>query len=249
MGKALVTGAGRRIGRAMALYLADQGHDVVVHFASSAEEANDVVAQIRAKGRIAEAVQADLTSEDATQQLVAKSVAAIGGPLTVLVNNASIFEYDDISTATRVLWDRHLETNLRAPFVLTQHFAAQAPEAVIDALGEPQAQALVVNMIDQRVRNLTPDFMTYTIAKMGLWAFTQTAAQGLAPKVRVNAIGPGPTLQGAHQTVQDFAAERQKTLLKRGASLADINAALGYFLHAPSVTGQLLCVDAGQHLA
>jgi NAD(P)-dependent dehydrogenase (short-subunit alcohol dehydrogenase family) len=107
---------------------------------------------------------------------------------------------------------------------------------------------LVVNMIDQRVRKLTPEFMSYTIAKMGLWAFTQTAAQALAPKVRVNAIGPGPTLQGARQSAEHFAAQRRNTVLKRGASPDDVTAALNYFLHAPSVTGQLLCVDGGQHL-
>ena len=118
----------------------------------------------------------------------------------------------------------------------------------MDENGEPVASALVINMIDQRVRKLTPEFMTYTIAKMGLWAFTQTAAQGLAPQVRVNAIGPGPTLKGARQSDKHFAGQRANTVLKRGANPCDITAALGYFLDAPAVTGQLLCVDGGQHL-
>jgi NAD(P)-dependent dehydrogenase (short-subunit alcohol dehydrogenase family) len=169
--------------------------------------------------------------------------------VTCLVNNASVFEYDQIDTITRETWDRHLESNLRAPVVLTQALADQAPAAATDDAGEPLAQALVVNMIDQRVRKLTPAFMSYTIAKMGLWAFTQTAAQALAPRVRVNAIGPGPTLQGARQSAGHFARQRAATVLGRGADPADITAALGYFLDAPAVTGQLLCIDGGQHLA
>jgi NAD(P)-dependent dehydrogenase (short-subunit alcohol dehydrogenase family) len=166
----------------------------------------------------------------------------------VLINSASIFEYDTLESATRTSWDRHFESNLRAPFVLTQALAAQAPEPVQDENGEPLAQALVINMIDQRVRKLTPEFMSYTLAKMGLWAFTQTAAQALAPRVRVNAIGPGPTLRGARQSEAHFAAQRAATVLERGANPADITGALSYFLNAPSVTGQLLCIDGGQHL-
>jgi NAD(P)-dependent dehydrogenase (short-subunit alcohol dehydrogenase family) len=197
----------------------------------------------------AETLQADLTSEPEMQALVPAAAAALGGPLTLLVNNASIFEHDTIATATRDSWDRHLESNLRAPFVLTQAFAAQAPAALRDSAGEPRAQALVVNMIDQRVLKPTPEFMSYTIAKMGLWALTRTAAQGLAPDIRVNAIGPGPTLQGARQSAAHFAAQRAATVLARGAGPDDICAALGYLVDAPAVTGQILCVDGGQHLA
>lgn len=247
--RALVTGAGQRLGRAMALYLAEQGHDVAVHYAGSADAAQEVVDLITAMGRRAAALQADLTIEAEMQALVPRASDALGGALSVLVNNASIFEYDNINTATRDSWDRHLESNLRAPFVLTQAFAAQVPQATPDEMGEPLAPALVVNMIDQRVRKLTPEFMSYTIAKMGLWAFTQTAAQALAPHVRVNAIGPGPTLQGARQSATHFQRQREATVLKRGANPGDITAALRYFLTAPAVTGQILCVDGGQHLA
>lgn len=141
-----------------------------------------------------------------------------------------------------------MESNLRAPFVLTQAMAAQVPDPETCEMGEPVACGLVINMIDQRVRKLTPEFMTYTLAKMGLWAFTQTAAQALAPRVRVNAIGPGPTLQGHRQSESHFQKQRQSTVLNRGANPADIVAALAYFLDAPAVTGQLLCVDGGQHL-
>ena len=176
-GRALVTGAAKRLGRAMALSLARGGHDVAVHYATSRDDAEDLVAQITAMGRRAVALQADLLEGAACDALVGRAVAGLGGPLTVLVNNASIFEYDNIESATRESWDRHFDSNLRAPFVLTQHFAAQVPAPDCDDRGEPLARGLVVNMIDQRVRKLTPEFMTYTLAKMGLWAFTRTAAQ------------------------------------------------------------------------
>lgn len=247
--RALVTGAGKRLGRAMALYLAGRGYDVAFHYATSASEAEAAAQEARGMGVHAVTLRADLTAEAEMQALVPAVTAALGGALTVLVNNASIFEYDNFSNATRESWDKHIESNLRAPFVLTQGFAAQAPQAVRDAAGEPRAQALVVNMIDQRVRKLTPEFTSYTIAKMGLWALTQTAAQGLAPHVRVNAIGPGPTLQGARQSARHFADQRAATILERGTNPAEICAALGYFLDAPAVTGQILCVDGGQHLA
>lgn len=246
--RALVTGAGKRLGRAMALYLAHRGYDVAVHYAGSEPEAEAVVAEIRALGRHAVALQADLLNELETQPLIGRAADALGGPLDLLINNASIFEYDTLPTATRQSWDRHMESNLRAPFVLTQAFAAQAPASGSDENGEPIASGLIVNMIDQRVRKLTPEFMTYTLAKMGLWALTQTAAQALAPCIRVNAIGPGPTLQGARQSLDHFVKQRANTVLKRGANPADITAALGYLLDAPAVTGQLLCVDGGQHL-
>lgn len=247
--RALVTGAGKRLGRAMALYLAARGYDVAVHYASSRKEAEATVAEIVALGRKAVALRADLLIESQVEKLVDRAVLGLGGPLTVLVNNASIFEYDTIASATRKSWDRHIESNLRAPFVLMQGFAAQAPKAAPDASGEPVAGGLVVNMIDQRVHKLTPEFMSYTIAKMGLWALTRTAAQGLAPDVRVNAIGPGPTLQGARQSDIHFARQRAATLLQRGANAADVTAALGFFINSPSVTGQMIAVDGGQHLA
>jgi len=247
--RALVTGGAKRIGRGIALYLAGRGYDVAVHYATSAEEAAAVVAEIAAMGRRAVALQADLLDEGACAALVPAAAEALGGPVTVLVNSASIFEYDSIHTATRASWDRHIGSNLRAPFVLTQALAAQGLRAVPDEAGEPVAAGLVVNMIDQRVWKLTPEFMTYTLAKAGLWVLTQTAAQGLAPDIRVNAIGPGPTVQGVRQTDAHFARQRAATILKRGAGLTDVVAALGFFLDSPSVTGQMIAVDGGQHLA
>jgi NAD(P)-dependent dehydrogenase (short-subunit alcohol dehydrogenase family) len=248
IGAALVTGGARRLGRAMALELARRGHDVVVHYAGSAGDAAEVVAEIAAMGRRAAAVQADLLDDAQTATLISRAAEAIGGPLGVLINNASIFEHDRLGTITAESWERHIASNLRAPVMLTQDFAAQAPKAKKDARGEPVARALVINMIDQRVLKLTPEFASYTVAKMGLWAFTRTAAQALAPDVRVNAIGPGPTLRGGRQTEDHFARQRAATVLQRGADEEDIISALGYFLGARAVTGQLLCIDGGQHL-
>jgi NAD(P)-dependent dehydrogenase (short-subunit alcohol dehydrogenase family) len=247
--RALVTGGAQRLGRAMVLALAEDGFDVAVHFNGSSQAASEVVAEVQAMGRHAAAVQGDLLDHAATEALLPAASQALGGPLTLLVNNASIFEYDRIDTATLTSWDRHLNSNLRAPFFLTQAFAAQAPQAAQDAQGEPVAQAMVLNMIDMRVRKLTPEFSTYTLAKAGLWALTQTAAQGLAPHVRVNAIGPGPTMQGARQSAEHFAKQRAATILQRGADPAAIVVAMRYLLASEAVTGQLICVDGGQHLA
>lgn len=249
-GQALVTGAGKRLGREIALYLASRGIDVAVHYNSSAGEAEEVAQACRDKGVKAATLGADLTVEADMQALVPRAVEALGGPLTVLVNSASIFEDDTIETATRDSWDRHLESNLRAPFVLSQDFAAQAPEPSQGGeWRDVTANALIINLIDQRVRRMTPKFASYTIAKAGLWALTQTAAQALAPSVRVNAIGPGPTMQGARQAREHFQHQRSTTILRRGADPSDITHAVGYFLDANSVTGQLICTDGGQHLA
>ena len=247
-GKALITGAGHRLGAAMARELAGRGWDVALHYASSREGAEAVAGECRALGVKAVTLQADLLDEAATQALLPAAAEALGGTLTLLINNASIFEYDTLGTATRRGWDRHMDSNLRAPFVLTQAFAAQAPDVAQDARGEPVATGLVINMIDQRVLKPTPEFMTYTLAKMGLWALTRTSAQALAPAIRVNAIGPGPTLKGARQTEQHFARQRANTVLGRGSDPEDITAALAYLLDAKAVTGQLICVDGGQHL-
>lgn len=247
--RALVTGAGKRVGRAMALYLGERGYDVAVHYASSSGDAEQVASDIRDKGQKAVALQADLLEEKQVQSLLQRASDALGGSIHVLINNASIFSHDTYETATLESWDKHIGSNLRAPFVLTQALAKQIPDPLRDDMSEPVAQGLVVNMIDQRVLKLTPDFVSYTIAKMGLWAMTRTAAQALAPRVRVNGIGPGPTLQSIGQTPDQFAVQRAQTVLQRGANLSDITATLGYFIDAPAITGQLLCVDGGQHLA
>jgi len=241
---ALITGGAHRLGRDMALALAKQGLAVAVHYASSGDAADETVAMIQKAGGHAVAVQADLLDMAQTETLVARASDALGLPLDVLVNNASIFEYDKIETLTATSWDRHINSNLRAAVFLTQAFADQLSERDQD-----DVHACVVNMVDQRVRKLTPLFMTYTIAKAGLWAFTQTSAQALAPNVRVNAIGPGPTVQGTRQTKEHFDKQRAALILEEGPNPDDIVAALMYLLSARSVTGQLICVDGGQHMA
>lgn len=247
--RALVTGAGKRLGRAIALKLAERGYDVAVHYSSSESEAVDTVADIRALGRQAVSLRADLLDEDETSVLLSQAAEQLGGPITCLVNNASVFEYDTVATVSRDSWDRHMGSNLRAPFVLIQSMAAQGLTASTDANGEPMAAGVVINMIDQRVRKLTPEFFSYTLAKSALWTLTQTAAQALAPHLRVNAIGPGPTLVGPHQSIDDFNHQRAHTVLQRGVSAKDVTAALAYLLDATAVSGQLICVDGGQHLS
>lgn len=246
---ALITGGAKRLGRAMALHLASKGKNVVIHYSSSADDAEDTAEAARAFGVKAAIVHADLLDTSDTETLVDRAVEAIGDPLDVLINNASIFEYDNLETASFESWDRHINSNLRAPVFLTQAFARQVPDAVKDDNGETLATACVINMVDMRVRKLTPEFATYTLAKSGLWAFTQTAAQFLAPRIRVNAIGPGPTMQGTRQTVEHFARQRAATILERGSNADEICKALDFILDIDGMTGQLICLDGGQHLA
>lgn len=247
MTAALITGGAKRLGRAMTLELAARGYDVAIHYNASQDEAAAVADEARACGVQATTLRADLLNDDETGALIPAAVKRLG-PLSVLINNASIFEYDNLQTASRDGWDRHFQSNLRAPFILTQAFATQAPKT--DRSGpEPVAQALIINMVDQRVLKPTPEFMTYSLAKAALWSLTRTAAQALAPDIRVNAIGPGPTLRGSRQTQDHFDRQRAATILERGADPDDIAAALRYFLDARAVTGQLICVDGGQHLS
>ena len=242
-GAALVTGAGDRLGKAMALALADDGYAVAVHFNSSQTKARAVVTAIEQKGGKAVAVGANLASEDETASLVARATATVG-PLTLLVNSASLFEGDDIDTMTAQSWNAHLSVNLRAPAKLAQDFAAQVPEA---ATNDPHA--LIVNLIDQRVWKLTPQFLSYTVSKAALWTMTQTLAQALGPRgVRVNAIGPGPTMRNKRQSEDDWRQQNEATVLGHGADPDDIVAALRYLLSARAVTGQMIAVDGGQHL-
>lgn len=248
-GAALVTGGAQRLGREMVRTLARRGTDVAIHYHTSRDAAETLAEEVRALGISAVTLPADLLDRPQTAALLPAAAQALGRPLSILINNASIFEYDTLSTATWDSWDRHIGSNLRAPFELIQAFAAQAPKPRRDARGERLARAAVVNLLDQRVRKLTPEFTTYTIAKTGLWTLTRTAAQGLAPGVRVNAIGPGPTLRGVRQSQKHFDTQRERTILGRGANPADVCAALQYILDAPGLTGQLICVDGGQHLA
>lgn len=234
----LITGAAHRIGRAVALDLARHGWSVAVHYNRSGDAATEVVREIIAGGGQAVALDADLAHEDEVMTLVPRAVDAIG-PLSCLINNASIFEDDTATTATRQSWTAHMETNLRAPFVLIQAFAAQLP---------PESHGTVINMIDQRVWNLTPFFTTYTLSKTGLWTLTRTLALALAPRIRVNAIGPGPALPSARQTAEQFARQCEAMPLQRGTSPEEIADAVRFILSAPAMTGQMIALDGGQHL-
>lgn len=237
-GAALVTGAGRRIGRVLALEAARAGFDVAVHYRTVREDAQAVADEIGALGRRAVVLDAELTDEDQTAALIGRAAQALG-PVTLLVNSASTFEDDRLATATRASWDAHLDANLRAPIVLAQAFAAALPA---------EATGQIVNIVDQRVLRPNPQFFSYSLSKAGLWWATQTMAQDLAPRVRVNAIGPGPTLASVHQAPGEFEREAAGTPLERAVSPGDIGAALRYLIDATSVTGQMIAVDAGQHL-
>ncbi len=245
---ALVTGAAARLGRAMALGLAKRGIDIALHYNSNVDEAEQTAADIRALGVKCVTLQADLLDHGQTQNLIERARDGLGQDLDVLINCASVFKYDSIKSATQNSWDMNIDSNLRAPFVLTQEFARQAPHASVQANGEKRANACIVNMIDQRVRKLTSEYMTYTIGKMGLWAFTQTSARALGPHIRVNGIGPGSTMQGAEQSDAQFEEHRQGAPLQRGADPEDIVHAMNFLLDASAFTGQLLCIDGGQHL-
>ena len=235
---ALVTGGARRIGRAVALSLADAGFAVAIHSRHADAEAEATVAEIRARGVAAALVAGDLAEEAATMRLLPAAQAALG-PVGVLVNNASAFERDEVADASRASWDAHMEPNLRAPLVLMQGFARALPS---------DAHGVVVNMADQRVWSLTPHFVSYTVSKAGLWALTQTMALALAPRIRVNAVGPGPTLPSARQTQAQFDRQAASVPLGHGTSPEEVARAVLMILALPALTGQMLALDGGQHL-
>jgi NAD(P)-dependent dehydrogenase (short-subunit alcohol dehydrogenase family) len=239
MSAVLVTGAAKRLGRAIALRLARDGYDVAIHYRSSRPEAEVLAAEIKALGRRTALVDGELSKESEVATIVPRAAAALGH-LTALVNSASVFEDDRAETVTRESWDKHIDTNLRAPLVLTQAFAKQLPA---------NANGGVVNIIDQQVVNLTPQFLSYTVSKAGLWTLTRTLAQALAPAIRVNAVAPGPSLKAERQSQENFDGHVKATLLQRPSEPADIAAAVAYLLAAPAVTGQMIVVDSGQHLA
>jgi NAD(P)-dependent dehydrogenase (short-subunit alcohol dehydrogenase family) len=234
----LITGAAQRLGCAIALALAADGWAVAVHYRTSRAPAMALVEVIVGAGGRAVALDADLADEAAVAALVPRAVAALG-PLGCLVNNASAFENDTAATADRASWDAHIEVNLRAPFVLMQGFAAQLPET---------AEGVIINMLDQRVWSLTPYFVSYTVSKAALWTLTQTMALALAPRIRVNGIGPGPTLPSPRQSAVQFERQCASLPLQRGTTPDEIVAAVRFILAAPALTGQMIALDSGQHL-
>lgn len=236
---ALVTGAGRRLGRTIALNLAQSDWRIGVHYHASEAEALSLVDEILAMGGEAAALKADLGRLEDLGPLVEACCEALGPP-TCLINNAACFEWDSAETCDEASWARHLDINLRAPVFLTQAFARALPAG---------AQGNVINLIDQKVWCLNPDYFSYTIAKSALWTATQTLAQALAPRIRVNAIAPGPVLPYQGQTEAEFRQECRDTLLKRVVSTDDVTAAVRFLLETPSITGQMIALDGGQHLA
>ncbi|MEO8813308.1 MAG: SDR family oxidoreductase [Caulobacteraceae bacterium] len=235
-GWALVTGGARRIGATLVVAAAQAGYDVLVHHRSAEADARAIAGRVRALGRQAEVRRADLADPQAARGLVEDAP----GVVTLLVNCASVFRNDRLETLTQAGWDASMAANLRAPVFLAQAFAAALP---------PTREGLIVNILDQRVWRLTPRFFSYTIGKAALWAATQTLAQALAPRIRVNAIGPGPTLPSVHQAPGEFEAEAAAVPLHHGVDPCELAAALRYLIEARSVTGQMIAVDAGQHLA
>ena len=234
-----MTGAARRLGRAMALSLAEKGYAVAVHCHYSMEDANSVVTEIERAGGRAVALDADLASARDVEALVPRAAEALG-PLTLLVNNASLFEHDTASGMTGESWDAHLDINLRAPAFLAQSFALQLPDGT---------EGNIVNIIDQRVWRPTPHFFSYTVSKMALWDMTRVMATSFAPRIRVNGIGPGPALRNTRQSPEDFEKQIKGTILGRGTEPAEICAALHFILASPAMTGQMIALDGGQHLA
>ncbi len=235
---ALVTGAAKRIGRAIALALAKAGYNIGVHYGQSRDDALALVTELEALGVKAHAIQGDLNDVANVPGLIGKAREALG-PLDVLVNNASVFADDRARSLTIESWQMHMDTNLLAPVLLSQAFAAQE---------DIRPGASIINMIDQRVLKPSPPFFSYSMSKAGLWHATRTLAQALAPNIRVNAVGPGPTLRSIHQSEKDFEREARSTLLQKPTSPEEVAAAVIYLLNAPSVTGQMICVDSGQHL-
>lgn len=227
------------MGRAIALSLAHASWQVAVHYKSSSDAAGNLVDEIRELGRRAVALDADLTEIDQLLSLVPRCAESLGPPCC-LINNASLFLKDDLTSLEPARWQAHLDTNLRAPVLLAQRIAAALPQG---------QSGHIINIIDQRILKPSPGFFSYTLSKAGLWWVTQTMAQTLAPNIRVNAVAPGPVLQSIHQTKEQFEAEQRSTLLRHGVSPEDIAAAVQFLLETPSITGQMICVDSGQHLS
>jgi NAD(P)-dependent dehydrogenase (short-subunit alcohol dehydrogenase family) len=235
---ALVTGGARRLGRAIALALADEGFAVAIHCNTSRDAAEETAAEVAARGARSAVLRADLSDEAETAGLLPAAAAALG-PIGVLVNNASVFERDEWDTVTRQSWDMHMQPNLRAPFVLMQQFARALPA---------DAGGAVVNMLDQRVWSLTPHFVSYTVSKAALWALTQSMALALAPRIRVNAVGPGPAMPSPRQSAEQFARQEASVPLRRGTGADEVARAVVAVLGLPAMTGQMLALDGGQHL-
>jgi NAD(P)-dependent dehydrogenase (short-subunit alcohol dehydrogenase family) len=236
---ALVTGGSKRIGKAIALDLAAHGFTLAIHCNGSRTDADALARLIADNGGEAAVFQADLTVQSQVRQLL-PAVTAKLGPVSLLVNNASIFEDDSADALEEAMLDRHFALHVKAPSFLAHDFVAQLPAG---------DEGLIVNIIDERVWKLTPRFYSYTLSKAALWTATRTMAQTFAPNIRVNAIGPGPTLPNSRQSEADFQRQSAGLLLGKGPDLAEFGATIRYLWAAKSVTGQMIALDGGQHLA
>jgi len=234
----LITGAGNRIGAALARRLAGLGHAIIVHYNRSRDDAEELVSRIEKDGGQAASLRADLTDDRARGGLVADAGAPFG-PLTVLINNASVFEPDSAGTLTEELWDTHFALHARAPMFLARDFANQLPQGRIGN---------IVNLIDERVLRDSPDYFSYSLSKSVLWTGTRSLAQSLAPRIRVNAIGPGPVLPHSRQSQKEFDHSVQSLPLKRHADPEEIADGVEFLLRTASMTGQMLALDGGEHL-
>jgi NAD(P)-dependent dehydrogenase (short-subunit alcohol dehydrogenase family) len=236
---ALVTGASKRIGKAIAEDLAAHGFSIAIHCNGSRTEADALAQTILSAGGEAAVFVADLTVLSQVKGLLPAVQARIG-PVSLLVNNASVFEDDAADALDETAFDRHFSLHVKAPSFLAQDFAAQLPHG---------SEGLIVNIIDERVWKLTPRFFSYTLSKSALWTATRTMAQTFAPRIRVNAIGPGPTLPNSRQSEADFQQQSDGLPLGKGPDLAEFGATIRYLWAAKSVTGQMIALDGGQHLA
>ena len=238
--RALVTGGGARLGRALVLMLAEAGFDVAIHYKESVDAATQTLESVKSRGRHGCIIRADLGNEKETQALIVEAQRLLGGPLGVLVNNASVFERDEWNDVSYETWAKHMSPNVRAPFILMQAFAKAMPA---------EGRGMVLNMLDERVWSLTPHFVSYTVSKSALWTLTQTMALALAPHgIRVNAIGPGPALPSVRQTAEQFAQQCASVPLGYGTSPEEVARAALFLLALPAVTGQMIALDGGQHL-
>jgi NAD(P)-dependent dehydrogenase (short-subunit alcohol dehydrogenase family) len=237
-GVALVTGGAVRIGRAIVERLAAEGHAVVIHCNGSRAAGEALAAELTARGAKAGVVTGDLADPVAVDAIW-PAASALFGPVDILVNNASTFLSDRIETLDVLQWNRQFSVNLRAPMMLAKALAAGLP---------PGAHGVIINIVDQRVWKLTPEHFSYTLAKSALFTATRTLAQALAPRIRVNAVGPGPTVPNPHDGTEGFEHEARNTLLARGSSPAEIAEAVAFLVNAQAVTGQMIAVDGGQHL-
>ena len=241
---AVVTGAARRLGRAMAQALAADGWHVALHYSSSERDAEETADEIRRANGVAVTVQADLTDPAAAHGLIGRAATALDCGILCLINSASLFEFDTAANFTLESWDRHHAVNARAPALLAREFAAALPP--LDRTNpEP---GVIINLLDQKLTNLNPDFFSYTVSKIGLQGLTTMLAMAFAPRVRVCGIAPGLTLPPAGMDRQRFAAAHRQAPLGRGSTVEDIVRTMRFILATPAITGETIIVDGGQHL-